>query len=116
MITDAAWRAMQAMVACAMMAALGAVHSAHAQTAPVAPVTPATPATPPTAAPQQSPFAAPGGPVPANDKDLALITAAEKGQLDQVAQAMRAGGRINALDPHGRTALLAAAYGNHVPV
>jgi ankyrin repeat protein len=63
-----------------------------------------------------SQFAAPGGPVAANDKDLALIAAAEKGLLDQVAQAMRAGGRINAYDSRGRTALLAAAYGNHVPV
>lgn len=50
------------------------------------------------------------------DNDLALITAAGKGDLEAVARAMRAGGRITARDGTGRTALLAAAYGNHAPV
>jgi ankyrin repeat protein len=58
----------------------------------------------------------PTTPVTPGDKDLALIAAAEKGSLDGVAQAMRAGGSIRATDARGRTPLLAATYGNHVPV
>ena len=64
-------------------------------------------------------FAQTGTSVPApaaTETDLALITAAAKGELDGVAKAMRAGGSIRARDSRGRTALLAAAYGNHVPV
>ena len=53
---------------------------------------------------------------PANEQDLALIAAAEKGSLEGVAQAMRSGASIKARDPKGRTALLAAAYANQVPV
>ena len=49
------------------------------------------------------------------ENDLALIAAAAKGDLDGVARAMRAGGRITARDGNGRNALLAATYGNHVP-
>ncbi|MBK9605910.1 MAG: ankyrin repeat domain-containing protein [Betaproteobacteria bacterium] len=57
------------------------------------------------------------GPAPAaNENDLAVIAAAAKGELDGVARAMRAGGGVKARDAQGRTALLAATYGNHVPV
>ena len=56
------------------------------------------------------------GPAPATENDLAVIAAAAKGDLDGVARAMRAGGGIRARDAQGRTALLAATYGNHVPV
>lgn len=52
----------------------------------------------------------------ATENDLALIAAAAKGELDGVAKAMRAGGGVKARDAQGRTALLAATYGNHVPV
>ena len=56
----------------------------------------------------------PAGPATAND--LELIAAAGKGDLDGVAKAMRAGGSIKARDTQGRNAVLAATYGNHVPV
>ena len=49
------------------------------------------------------------------ENDVALITAAEKGDLEGIAKAMRGGGSIIARDKRGRTALLAATYGNHVP-
>ena len=80
------------------------------------------------AAAQTAPAPAPAGPAklpastlaktgePANEKDLALIAAAEKGSLDGVAKAMREGGSIHARDTRGRNAVLAATYGNHVPV
>lgn len=55
-------------------------------------------------------------PDPATVNDLALIDAAAKGDLDGVAKAMRAGGSIQARDGQGRNAVLAATYGNHVPV
>ena len=58
----------------------------------------------------------PASPAAAREADLALIAAAEKGDLDGVAKAMRAGASIKATDAHGRNAVLAAAYGNHVPV
>ena len=53
--------------------------------------------------------------VAAPEQDIALIAAAEKGDLEGVAKAMRAGGVITARDQRGRNAVLAAAYGNHVP-
>ena len=46
--------------------------------------------------------------------DLAMIVAAEKGDLEGIAKAMRAGGSIATKDSRGRNALLAATYGNHV--
>ena len=52
----------------------------------------------------------------ASENDIALITAAEKGDLEGVARGMRNGGGITARDPRGRNALLAATYGNHVAV
>ena len=52
----------------------------------------------------------------ANANDLALIAAAGSGDLEGVAKAMRAGGSIKARDAQGRNAVLAATYGNHVPV
>jgi uncharacterized protein len=57
-----------------------------------------------------------GTPPAPSENDLAVIAAAAKGELDGVAKAMRAGGGIKARDAQGRTALLAATYGNHVPV
>ena len=54
--------------------------------------------------------------IPASATDLALIAAAGKGDLDAVAKAMRAGGSIKARDAQGRNAVLAATYGNHIPV
>ena len=55
-------------------------------------------------------------PATPTENDLAVIAAAAKGELDGVAKAMRAGGGVRARDANGRTALLAATYGNHVPV
>lgn len=46
--------------------------------------------------------------------DQAMIIAAEKGDLEGIAKAMRSGGSIAAKDSRGRNALLAATYGNHV--
>src|SRR5690349_15212713 len=83
---------------------------------------------PPAQTPPQAPSAQPSGQAPnpaaapatapqaPTENDLALITAAGKGDLDGVAKAMRAGASIRARDARGRNAVLAAAYGNHVPV
>src|SRR5438309_5346217 len=51
----------------------------------------------------------------AGENDLSLIAAAEKGDLEGIAKAMRAGASIAARDKRGRNALLAASSGNHVP-
>src|SRR4051812_3730 len=48
--------------------------------------------------------------------DQALITAAGKGDLATVERLMREGASVTARDARGRTALLAAAHGDHVPV
>lgn len=49
------------------------------------------------------------------ESDGGMIAAAEKGDLEGIAKAMKAGGSIAAKDKSGRNALLAATYGNHVP-
>src|SRR3954465_3660004 len=51
----------------------------------------------------------------ATENDLTLIAAAEKGDLEGIAKALKSGASIAARDSRGRTALLAATYGNHVP-
>ncbi|MCL4861518.1 MAG: ankyrin repeat domain-containing protein [Caldilineaceae bacterium] len=53
---------------------------------------------------------------PAGEAEMALITAAERGDLDTVQQLLAAGAVVDARDGRGRTALIAAAYGNHVEV
>ena len=95
-------RAGRASIVAMAIVAAGRPPPADAQPAPQA-------GTPPAAS-------APSTPAVEGDKDLALIAAAERGELDGVAKAMRAGGSIRATDARGRTALLAATYGNHVPV
>lgn len=50
-----------------------------------------------------------------NEGDVALIAAAEKGDLEGIANAMRTGASIAGRDKRGRNAIMAAAYGNHVP-
>ena len=50
-----------------------------------------------------------------NEGDVAMIAAAEKGDLEGIAKAMRSGASIAGRDKRGRNAILAAAYGNHVP-
>jgi ankyrin repeat protein len=50
-----------------------------------------------------------------SENDTMLIAAAEKGDLEGIAKALRSGASIAARDSRGRIALLAATYGNHVP-
>ena len=51
---------------------------------------------------------------PSSDPDGALLAAAERGDADAVALALRDGARIEARDGSGRTALLLASSGDHV--
>ncbi len=53
---------------------------------------------------------------PPADPDRALLSAAERGDADAVALALRAGADIEARDSHRRTALLLAATFDHVAV
>lgn len=55
-------------------------------------------------------------PSPPTDPDAALLRAAEDGEADRVARALRAGADLETRDPRGRTALLLAATGDHVDV
>jgi ankyrin repeat protein len=49
-----------------------------------------------------------------SDPDRALLRAAQSGDADAVATALRAGAHLEARDEHDRTALLLAATGDHV--
>ena len=51
----------------------------------------------------------------AGEGDMAMINAAGKGDLEGIAKAMRDGASIASRDSKKRNALIAAAYGNHVP-
>jgi ankyrin repeat protein len=55
-------------------------------------------------------------PAHAQNRDQALIGAAGKGDLPAVERLIREGASIAARDGRGRTALLVATHGNHVPV
>src|ERR1700741_823597 len=55
-------------------------------------------------------------PAHAQNRDQALIAAAGKGDLAAVERLVREGANVTARDGRGRTALLAATHGNHVPV
>jgi uncharacterized protein len=55
-------------------------------------------------------------PAHAQNRDQALIAAAGKGDLLAVERLIREGASVAARDGRGRTALLAATHGNHVPV
>ncbi len=48
--------------------------------------------------------------------DARLIAAADRGDIDAVRRAHLRGASVRARDPQGRTALIAAAYGNHLRV
>src|SRR5881394_2150410 len=52
----------------------------------------------------------------AQNRDQALIGAAEKGDLAAVERLIREGASVMARDNRGRTALLAATHGNHAGV
>lgn len=49
-------------------------------------------------------------------RDRALIDAAERGDAESVRRLLAEGASVDATDATGRTALVAAAYGNHVAV
>ena len=49
---------------------------------------------------------------PGANMDTQLIAAAEQGNTPRVLQLLAAGARLNAQDPQGRTAILAATHGN----
>jgi len=55
-------------------------------------------------------------PAPSPARDSSLIEAADAGRLDDVDRLLEDGARVTATDGAGRTALVAAAYGNHVEV
>ena len=55
-------------------------------------------------------------PAHAQNRDQALIGAAGKGDLAAVERLIREGASVAARDSRGRTALLVATHGNHVPV
>jgi ankyrin repeat protein len=55
-------------------------------------------------------------PATAQDRDQALIAAAERGDLAEVQRLLKAGAGVRAQDGQGRTALVAATYGGHTPV
>ena len=55
-------------------------------------------------------------PAHAQNRDQALIGVAGKGDLAAVERLIREGANVAARDSRGRTALLAATHGNHVPV
>ena len=53
---------------------------------------------------------------PSPDRDRALIEAAAAGDHAEVERLLEEGASVEAVDGSGRTALVAAAYGNHVDV
>jgi uncharacterized protein len=55
-------------------------------------------------------------PAHSQDRDQVLIGAAGRGDLTAVERLIREGARVAARDSRGRTALLVATHGNHVPV
>jgi uncharacterized protein len=55
-------------------------------------------------------------PAAAQNRDQALIAAAEMGDLAGVERLIREGASVAARDPSGRTALLTATHGNHVAI
>lgn len=55
-------------------------------------------------------------PVPDPARDRSLIEAAANGDREAVARLLDQGANVDATDATGRTALVAAAYGNHVTV
>src|SRR5687768_15275520 len=59
-------------------------------------------------------------PTPAGSRfeeaDMELIAAAERGDAESVQRLLAQGASVHARDPLGRTALVAAAYGNHLNV
>ncbi|MCY7301397.1 MAG: ankyrin repeat domain-containing protein [Ilumatobacteraceae bacterium] len=48
--------------------------------------------------------------------DAALLSAAASGEFDRAAIALASGARVEARDPHGRSALLLAVIGDHLAV
>ncbi len=52
----------------------------------------------------------------AREKDMDLITAAQRGDTETVKQLLSKGASVHARDEKGRTALIAAAYQNHLKV
>ncbi len=48
------------------------------------------------------------------ERDAALIAAAGAGRTSEVTRLLREGASVAATDEQGRTALIAAAYGNHL--
>jgi hypothetical protein len=68
--------------------------------------------------PPRSPIDRPRQPLPrsAPEHDLALITAARHGDLDDVRRLLDGGASVTATDSRGQTALIAAAWGNHLAV
>ena len=73
--------------------------------------------TPPTPTAATTPVATPTPtPTPDPAQDPILISTARAGDLAGVQQTLAAGASVTAADADGQTALIAAAYGNHVDV
>lgn len=60
------------------------------------------------------PTASPSGAADLSDADRRLLATAQTGDVAGVREALAAGGRVEATDDTGATALVLAAYGNHV--
>jgi ankyrin repeat protein len=98
-------------------AALGACGSSGSSTAPSSTVPPSTvPSSAPPSTVPSAPPAAASSDGRAAAADLDLLAAAGRGDLAGVRAALVAGGDVRASDPTGATALVLAAYGNHVDV
>ena len=99
------------LLATACAAGPGASTTARAPAGAAAPAgSPTPPGAPtPTAAPTP-----PGAPAPAADPGPALIAAADRGDAAGVRALLTGGAPVDARDDRGATALVRAAYGNHV--
>lgn len=71
-------------------------------------------ATPPPSAAATSPTDSPPAAATLSDADRRLLATAQTGDVAGVRDALAAGGRVDAADETGATALVLAAYGNHV--
>lgn len=58
--------------------------------------------------------APPPRPIPMSELNQQLIQAASRGETNRVQSLLEQGAQINAQDAQGRTAVMAATYGNHV--